>query len=395
MTKETQHNRIQALDGLRAFAIIFVLLSHSSWKYSAQITLKLGDADFHNLIYNGWMGVDLFFVLSGFLIASQLLNRDLIKNNLKFFIARRFFRIAPTYYVAILITLFAYYIIPMIGTVPAQDLVQKWWFPVVAHFIFLHDYIGRDPSINGLFWSIPIEIKFYLVLPFLLMFITKLSKPTHRTLFVGGLFCLYVLCKTWAVYLDDHASSVTYSDYFLLYKTPFHFSLDGLIIGVLCAFILQNTALIAKWREGAAPNILFALGFALFAVNALSPHFTNDTATFFEQTLMTSLFALSFGLMLLGVVLGCFATGFLSAAFLRFIAKISYSMYLTHIFAISLQTTLVDMLSPYITAPTLCWLLILPIFFGVATAMAYIMHITVEQPFLRWSKEKFKYSESA
>lgn len=393
MSIEKQHKRINVLDGLRAFAIIFVLLSHSSWKYHAQITLSLGGADFHNLIYNGWMGVDLFFVLSGFLIASQLLNRNLIENNLSAFMARRFFRIAPTYYVAILLTLFAYYIIPVIGEVSAADLIAKWWFPVIAHFIFLHDYIGRDPSINGLFWSIPIEIKFYLVLPLILFFVTKIKNLTAQTITVAAFCVFYVIVKTWFIYAQTSGEDVSYGDYFLLYKTPFHFSLDGLIIGVLCAFILQNKATVSSWQNTKTPDILFTIGCILFAINGLSPHFINDTATFFELTFMTSLFAFSFGLMLLGLVSGCFATGFFSGNFLKFIARISYSMYLTHIFAISLQTYLVDLLAPSIDSPTLCWLIILPVFFGVATALAYVMHITIEQPFIQWSKRKFKYAE--
>ncbi len=388
-----KNNRISAVDGLRAFAIIFVLLSHSSWKYNAQITLSVSGADFHNLIYNGWMGVDLFFVLSGFLIASQLLNRNLIKDNLRAFMARRFFRIAPTYYVAILLTLFAYYIIPVIGNISTADLIAKWWFPVIAHFIFLHDYIGRDPSINGLFWSMPIEIKFYLLLPLALLFVTKIKSLATRTAAVGLFFILYVIAKTWVIYLQSGVENTTYSHYFLAYKTPFHFSLDGLIIGVLCALILQNKTTVSSWQNTRTPDILFTIGCILFAINGLSPHFTNDTATFFESTLMTSLFAFSFGLILLGLVTGCYATGFFSGNFLNFIARISYSMYLTHIFVISLQTSLVDLLAPSIDSPTLCWLIILPIFFGIATALAYVMHIVIEQPCIHWSKRKFKYTE--
>ncbi len=386
-------NRIKTLDGLRAFAILFVLLSHSSWKYNAQITIKLGDANFHNLIYNGWVGVDLFFVLSGFLIASQLLGRSLIENNLGAFMARRFFRIAPTYYVAIFLTLFSYYIIPLAGTVSITDLIAKWWFAIFAHAIFLHDYIGRDPGINGLFWSIPIEIKFYLVLPFALFFITKIKSLATRSIIVGGGFVLYVAVKTWIIYMQVGGDSILYGDYFLRYKTPFHFSLDGLIIGVLCAFILQHKSLALSWQNSSIPNTLFTIGLALFTINALSPHFTNETATFFEITLMTSLFAFSFGLILLGLVTRCFATGFFSSPLLQFIARISYSMYLTHIFAISLQTYMVGIISPYINSTTLCWLIILPVFLGTSIIMAYLMHITVEQPFINWSKRKFRYTE--
>ncbi len=75
MKPENSTNRIKALDGLRTFAIIFVLLSHSLWRYKEYVTFKIGFIELNSFLYNGWFGVDLFFVLSGFLIATQLLKK--------------------------------------------------------------------------------------------------------------------------------------------------------------------------------------------------------------------------------------------------------------------------------------------------------------------------------
>lgn len=383
--------RIKALDGLRAIAIILVILSHSVGTYKEQVIIKIGQTDFSNLLYNGWVGVDLFFVLSGFLITSQLLHKTLNKRNLKTYALRRFFRIAPAYYVIVLLTLILYQFIPEIAQDSLWMFIQKWWLALLSHFIFLHDYIGRTPYINGLFWSIPIEIKFYLALPVLILLLARVQSRTNQSIAILSFFILYVLMRAFFVYMQYGGETVEYAEFYHNIKTPFHLALDGLTIGVLCAFLLNSPLIKTIKNNTPLINGLFISGSILFLSNALWSHLIGKQATFFEYSFMTPLFAISFGMILFALVHGCFATNFFGKALLRFIAKISYCLYLSHLFAVSIQAKFVELISPYFTSPTLCWLLALSVLLLTSFILAYILHRTIEQPFLKWSKKTFLY----
>ena len=95
-------NRIAVLDGLRAVAIILVVFRHSVQPFWTDLStpyIPVGSFDLGAIFINGWMGVDLFFILSGFLITLVLMKE--FKGNSSFeeclnrFYTRRFFRIAP------------------------------------------------------------------------------------------------------------------------------------------------------------------------------------------------------------------------------------------------------------------------------------------------------------
>ncbi len=388
--KMIENHRIKALDGLRAFAIIFVLFSHSAWKFDSQINISFGGAEFHNFIYNGWVGVDLFFVLSGFLITAQLLKSPLTFDNIRKFFSKRYFRIAPAYYISVFLTLLLLQILPAISEGEAiSDLFIEWISPLFSHMVFMHDYIGRDPSINGLFWSIPVEIKFYFLLPLLIYLLLKIRGNAKRIYIIAGFYSLFTIARGVYLYSLYSFDNIKYADYFLDIKTPFHFALDGLAVGVLCAFILRSELLKLISENSRVINSIFYVGVALFLSVSLPPHFIGGTATFFEIAIMTILFAISFGLILIALVKGCCATNFFSNRVLGFIAKISYSMYLTHIYALYFQMMLIDHIKDFVPNPTLCWLVSLPVFFTLAVCFAYLLYIYVEKPFIKWSRNRW------
>ena len=96
--------RVAVLDGLRALAIILVLMRHlirPFWTDLQTPFLPMGPIEFGSIFINGWMGVDLFFVLSGYLISAHLLGRYFNpaskSMDLRVYFKRRFLRIAPAY----------------------------------------------------------------------------------------------------------------------------------------------------------------------------------------------------------------------------------------------------------------------------------------------------------
>ena len=145
---------IKALDGIRGVAIIMVMLFH-----------------FNYLLEVGWIGVQLFFVLSGYLITSILLKSK--ENNLGFYLKkfywRRSLRIFPLYYLYVVAIALLYLVLG----IPS-------YFNDLAPFLFSYTY-NYYPLINGLtfdgffthFWSLSVEEQFYLFWPFVIFFFNR------------------------------------------------------------------------------------------------------------------------------------------------------------------------------------------------------------------------------
>jgi peptidoglycan/LPS O-acetylase OafA/YrhL len=148
--------RQPGLDLLRALAIIVVVIYHA-----ALFGFKLpGRIDRF-----GWIGVDLFFVLSGYLIGGQLLAPLAREESIKLgrFFARRVFRIMPAYFVILAV----YFLLPSWREYP--DMAQPLWkFLLSVQNIALHGGTAFSHA-----WSLAVEDQFYLALPFLLLFLFR------------------------------------------------------------------------------------------------------------------------------------------------------------------------------------------------------------------------------
>jgi peptidoglycan/LPS O-acetylase OafA/YrhL len=148
--KQAADLRSPGLDLIRAVAIILVMLFHAS-------LFRLDSAQ-HWIVRFGWMGVDLFFVLSGFLIAGQLL-RPLARGsnpNYSRFFGRRLLRTLPAYFVV----LAAYFLVPSIRERP---VIQPLW-----QFLTFTENLLIAPPIPKAFshaWSLCVEEQFYLLFP--------------------------------------------------------------------------------------------------------------------------------------------------------------------------------------------------------------------------------------
>src|ERR1035437_5858223 len=165
--------RMPELDGLRGIAILLVWTGHY-FAAPAMGMVRLLDGYWFRL---GWTGVDLFFVLSGFLIGGILLNVRDSPRYFKTFYARRFFRIVPLYYAWIAIyillaTFGAQYLSARIGTVQGVDL------SIFAQFFFLQNFRDLHTSTVSFWWftptwSLAIEEQFYLVSPLVVRYLSK------------------------------------------------------------------------------------------------------------------------------------------------------------------------------------------------------------------------------
>jgi peptidoglycan/LPS O-acetylase OafA/YrhL len=229
-----------ALDGLRAFSVFFVIFEH--------VTLnKTALSHFH-----GWLGVDIFFVLSGFLITGLLFREERIAGHVDMmgFYIRRAFRILPLYW----LVLVAY----VVSLQPAAQALK--WFQMKAalpYFLTFNNDIPlilmpqKNGTIFGLSWTLGIEEKFYFFWP-LICFI--LLKTFRRRVFAG-----------WAVYGMTLLLA--------LFSLKMARAYSGLIVGALLSMLFSSTAIVSLKRitEIIRPSLillLLILGFALVDYNA-------------------------------------------------------------------------------------------------------------------------------
>jgi len=157
--------RTPGLDTLRAIAIVWVMLFHSVYVGG------LG-AGFGWLERSGWMGVDLFFVLSGYLIGSQVLKSLKVTGGIDFadFYRRRGVRILPAFLVVFAI----YALLP--GWRETPGMQPLWQFP---SFTFNLLFDASDNYAFSHVWSLCVEEHFYLVFPFLAFALTR--RPASRS----------------------------------------------------------------------------------------------------------------------------------------------------------------------------------------------------------------------
>jgi peptidoglycan/LPS O-acetylase OafA/YrhL len=289
------------LDGLRAIAIALVLMLHST---------PLHESPFASVIGLGWMGVDLFFVLSGFLITGILLDAKGAPAYYRTFYARRILRIWPVYFLLLFVVL---YLIPAIRP-QTHDLLR---FPVWSYFLFVQNFYRFDdgPPVLNATWSLGVEEQFYLVWPLL---ISLLSRKNLARLVVIGL-ALSPLIR--------HFSHLASNDWFLIYEVTFC-RMDGLLLGSAIALFVRSSNF--------SPARLKNLGLAAVAVGAI-PAVVICYKDFFYvglRSIWTYTFVdLAFA-GVVAVVLGSKAESMLSRALrlrpLQHIGKVSYGLYLLH-----------------------------------------------------------------
>lgn len=221
---ERQDRHVPALDGVRGLAIIAVTIFHLT-EYASPTAHVLGRW--------GWMGVDLFFVLSGYLITGNLLEARGAPGYYRTFYARRVLRIVPAY-VVFLLVLFLVLPLTAIATTDERAAVgtqQGWyWLYLVNVLIAQHGWSAAALG-TGPLWSLSVEEQFYLLWPFA---VSRVRKVAHLALCI---IVAVVLFRAYAV------RTGTMSDLAVYVLSPTRF--DALAWGALVAAIPQ---LAARWR---------------------------------------------------------------------------------------------------------------------------------------------------
>lgn len=249
--------RIPELDGLRGLAILSVLFWHYG-HYYAPAPGSIG-AWLPPLLRLAWSGVDLFFVLSGFLIGGILIANRKARNYWRVFYVRRACRIFPLYFVVLAAFVLA---TATITPQPSNWLLKQeppfWNYPLFLQNFGMAYYNSFGSDFLGPTWSLAVEEQFYLVLPFVVLLVRPVALPWV----LGGLICLAPMLRLHWLTADHFLSS-----YVLMPCRA-----DALLLGVLCAWAVQQPD-VARWLESRRSLLFAAFGTLLAGSVALAAQY--------------------------------------------------------------------------------------------------------------------------
>lgn len=297
--------RIPALDGLRGIAILLVLMYHSVCRGRSRLPWPV-----HAAGRLTWTGVDLFFVLSGFLIGGILLDAKASPRYFNTFYIRRVYRIFPLYF---LVTGFVLLLYARFHLQPAE-----WHGPLpwLRYLTFTANAVYPGITDLGMMWSLCIEEQFYLVIPFVIRFLTR-----RQLVFV--LISVVVALPFLRILFYYH---LPYGQLFCYNGTIAR--LDTLCLGVLAAVLVRDPA---SWRFLGTKRIWvrgvffgLLLGLVYITVRGYNP--------FVMMTFGLSWVALFYTVALLGIVSSSRSglQNLLSNRGLIILGTLSYCVYITH-----------------------------------------------------------------
>jgi peptidoglycan/LPS O-acetylase OafA/YrhL len=361
--KPQLHIKLFGLDFLRAAAIILVFLfhygrlfPHPEWTYE--------------ISKFGWSGVDLFFVLSGYLISSQLFVKISSDKKISFkeFFIKRFFRIIPAY----LAVVFIYFSFPSFRE--HEALAPLW------KYLTFTQNIGLDLRSQGTFshaWSLCIEEQFYLCLPLILIAMAyfKAIKKGFIILIFFFLFCFFARLYSWHSFVAPFAEQDEYSFLWLKFiYYPTYCRLDGLLIGVSIAALFQFKPSLKERLQKHGNVILLMSLLVLTGAYFLCSNQESFSASIFGFPLTD----FGYGLLVLAAICPTCILYKIKSAFITKIAVLSYATYLSHKIIIHITQTQFSKLNINIEGNFM-------FFICIATSLtaALLMNKIIEKPFLK------------
>jgi peptidoglycan/LPS O-acetylase OafA/YrhL len=314
------HTRIPALDGLRGIAVLLVMGYHFS--YAGSFSPSPIDLAYARLSGVGWVGVDLFFVLSGFLITGILYDSRGREGYFPNFYTRRVLRIFPLYYAFVLL------VVPAAALVGAPDPAHSlgrlgdhlgWYLGYGVNFMLtFHGGWKADILGTSHLWSLAVEEQFYLLWPPLVLLLSRRALiRTSAVLAVAALLVRVALRLGGAVEVAA-------------FVLPFA-RMDALLLGGLVALGVRELGSMAPLARR-APRVLAVSGAVAAATLASAPARTSNAAPW-VQTVGYTAIAVFFAALLVTAVAAPEDSRWgrlLRAPSLLTLGKYSYALYVFH-----------------------------------------------------------------
>ncbi len=374
-----------ALDGIRAIAVLLILCFHAAL-YAGLFGRPLREDSPLRILQwftlRCWIGIDVFFVLSGFLIGRILL-AELSRGTISFkaFYVRRTLRIFPAYYLALTASVLVFTHVDafkaMYLNLPSAVIIRGSW----ANYLYVSNYVfGRQPNAFPWGWSLCVEEHFYLFLPLTLALLFSLIDTRRVGMMLGLLIAAPVLART--VTFARHPE-LTVLDGVYYYS---HTHCDGLFVGVAIAYLHVHyrsrlSQIVWALRRSFAPLVVACL-LSVFLWGGL------ERTGLFPMVLQFLVLAVATGLLVVnGLLLDNRLSRTLAGRLWYPVARTSYGIYLVHPFAFAGLASVwpggQDALQSSVAAFTAFTLL------GglIAVATAIVLFLVVEHPLLRLGTE--------
>jgi peptidoglycan/LPS O-acetylase OafA/YrhL len=338
----------KSLDHWRGIAVLWVLLFHgfgTTYKISLHPIVETIKA----IAAPGWLGVHFFFVISGYCISASVYRLNQKQEGASVFLKQRFWRLVPTYWLALLFTVGLNLISMPFNKVPLDTVLPSSWQIWISNILLIQPYLGAA-SYVVVYWTLVVEIGFYLITAGLMVVCDQVGlKPALMLgLFLGIVSALL----------------------------PPSFKVIG-AIGLWCEFlcgVLLFGALLAK-----AQNRVFQHRFMLLLIVLLGM-----LGVWVDQTLQTkdvwfsALFAIALYLL---YPLDRKIASFKWLKWLQVAGLMSYSLYLLHV---PIQGRIINLGSRFIHPESISFLLLQMLGWGAAIAASYWFYRTVEKPLNQW-----------
>lgn len=370
--KNTTPAHLDFIDSLRGLASLMVVVSHS-WISTNRFKLELGGANVGQHLALGSLGVNLFMVISGFCLALPLVGRDSIaKLDVRRFAVRRLWRVLPAYYASLglfsLLGLVAPTLYASVGASVAPTFTVPTLQVVAAHAFFIRNALAGAgiplPTINGTFWSLELEMQFYVAFPVLVWLARRYGVQA-----LGA--AALTLTAAWRTYVwDTHRAGDFVRLTTLSWCGPgrlFEFAL-GMIAAVI--FVRQRDRL-RPWP--------------LFAVSVVAITLARNLAAHVGQFAPVPDLVYAIGFFFFVLATGASATfaRSIGGRALKLVGMASYSIYLVHgpvmeqLYRFFPNRDGMEALLVY----TLC-------FTCVSVVLSFLFFYGIENPMLRFAKRR-------
>lgn len=354
------------IDALRGWAILGVILVHTSQSFAPSSALL------QKIASQGAFGVQLFYLTSAFTLFLSFNSRqgNLEKKPIQNFYIRRFFRIAPLFYIAI----FVYFIKD--GFSPrhwAPDGIQAWH--VLTTFLFVNGW--HPTSINSVVpgcWSVAVEMNFYLFLPFLFRFLNSLNKAIF-SVFITLILGLVLSRVTEYIYAPFFPQDQQYlvSAFSSLYSL--HANLSIFCLGFVLYFLFKNLNPVNSKTRNKRQSLVYS-AIALYMMTVLP---------FGGYAYIPQHFLYGISFLIFSYALAIYPLNLFVNPVTELIGKLSFSMYLIHFLVIDIASKL--FLIPISQMPhNLSFFLAFILVTSLTTLLSKVTYLFIEKPGQRLGK---------
>jgi peptidoglycan/LPS O-acetylase OafA/YrhL len=301
-----------ALDGVRGIAIILVMLTHYGeiLRHGGTLEQALG-----RVCATGWIGVDLFFVLSGFLITGILLDSKGSRFYFRQFYWRRTVRIFPVYFLFLAFVFIGLRLLfrHFTGQDPWRATHPWWYLTYLSNWMPGH---GKDDLYVSHFWSLAVEEQFYFVWPAVVLLCTR-----RRLATACAFLAATALLLRWVLIADGASSTALYR------LTPCR--MDPLVLGALIALVMRDEVWRGRLRRWLFP-LAASAAIVVASVAWRSGSFDFDNGV--TETAGVSALAILFACAVFYVVAWKGrASSLLETSWLRTAGRYSYAVYVVHV----------------------------------------------------------------